>query len=186
MAVLTFTWTTIPNSYHINTLVVVSNDSVHIRWLSWAHIYGTNMSMVVSVFNDQCEMKSTDVHYVVYTEPSTFQNTWYAESCSQHFYHHRFSETWHGLQIILALVIPNHNIPAFCDKGATVLISNVMATSEVTRVRISCGSIKFLTKDLSMWYWYTTHIMQHIQFSLWLNITLSKGNNHCSLHLYTM
>jgi hypothetical protein len=46
----------------------------------------------VKVFNDQCEMKSMDVHYVVYTEKSTFQHTRYAESCTQHFYHHRFSE----------------------------------------------------------------------------------------------
>jgi hypothetical protein len=75
-----------------------------------------------------------------YIEQSTFQYTQYAESCTQHFYHHRFSETLHRLQIILALVIPNHNTPAFCNKGAVVLINNVMATSEVTKVRISCGT----------------------------------------------
>jgi hypothetical protein len=91
-------------------------------------MYGTNMSMGVKVFNDQCEMRSMHVHYVVYTEQSTFQNTRYAESCSQHFYHHRFSETWNGLQIILALAIPNHNTPAFCDKGAVVeCVWNLMA-----------------------------------------------------------
>jgi hypothetical protein len=145
MAVLTFTRTTILISYGINTSVVFSNDRVHIRWLSWAHIYGTNMSMVVSKSSMtsviwRAWMYTMDVHYVVHREQSSLQNTWYAKSCTQHFYHHRFSETWHRLQIILALVIRNHYKPAFCDKGAVVLISNVMATPEVTGVRISCVS----------------------------------------------
>lgn len=104
-------------------------------YLWYKHVNGG-----VKVFNDQCEMKSMDVHCVVYTEQNTFQYTWYAKSCTQHIYHHRFSETWHRLQIILALVIPNYNTPAFYDKGEVVLINKVMATSKVTRVRISCAS----------------------------------------------
>jgi len=140
MTVLTFTWTTILSSYGINTPVVVSNDSVHIRWLSWAHIYGTNMSMVVS----KSSMTSVKWRAWMYTMLFTQNKAPFSIHNMLKAALNTFTITdflnWHRLQIILALVIPNHNTPAFCNKGAVVLINNAMATSEVTRVRISCES----------------------------------------------
>jgi hypothetical protein len=140
MAVLTLKWTAILSSYGINTSVVVSKDSLHIRWLTWSHIYGTHTSMVMSKSSMTSVKWRAWMYTVLLTQNKTPFRTHDTICRKLHFYPHRFSETGHWLQIILALVIPNHNTSAFCDKGEVVLTSYVMATSDITRVRISCGS----------------------------------------------